>query len=89
MDSDSELSKKVSLAIEKGGKKSGSTIDPDFYSSRNLEEKKKGIEAKFSQNEELKKILLMTKMAKLVHFKRGIPPETDIELMEIRKKISK
>ena len=89
LDSNSELSKKVSLAIEKGGKKSGSTIDPDFYSSRNLEEKKKAIEEKFSQNEELKKILLMTKMAKLVHFKRGSPPETDIELMEIRKKILK
>lgn len=89
LDSNSELSKKVSLAIEKGGKKSGSSIDPDFYASRNLEEKKNAIEAKFSQNEELKKILLMTKNAKLVHFERGNPPETDIELMEIRKKIAK
>jgi predicted NAD-dependent protein-ADP-ribosyltransferase YbiA (DUF1768 family) len=88
LDSDSELSKKVSLAIEKGGKKSGSAIDPDFYSSRNLEEKKKAIEAKFTQNDDLKQLLLMTVPAKLVHFKRGNAPETDIELMEIRKKIS-
>ena len=76
------------MAIEKGGKKSGSAIDPDFYSSRNLEEKKKAIEAKFTQNDDLKQLLLMTVPAKLVHFKRGNAPETDIELMEIRKKIS-
>ena len=88
LDSDSDLSKKVSLAIEKGGKKNGTNIDPDFYSNRNLEEKKKAIEAKFTQNEELKRLLIMTNPAKLVHFKRGNSPETDIELMEIRKKIT-
>jgi predicted NAD-dependent protein-ADP-ribosyltransferase YbiA (DUF1768 family) len=88
LDSDSDISKKVSLAIENGKKNESKRIDPDFYGERSLEEKKKAIEAKFSQHEELKKMLLSTAPAKLVHFKRGSSPETDVELMEIRRKLA-
>lgn len=84
LDSDSDISKKP---VEKEKRNNSLRIDPDFYSERNLEEKKKAIEAKFTQHEELHNLLIKTAPAKLVHFKRGNSPETDIELMEVRKKM--
>ena len=36
-------------------------------------------------DEELKKLLLATKQAKLVHFQRGSPPVVFTELMEVRR----
>jgi len=86
LDSDSDISKKP---LEKGKKSSSMRIDPDFYSERNLEEKKKAIEAKFSQHEELRNLLVQTSPAKLVHFQRGNSPEPDVELMEVRQKLEK
>ncbi len=45
--------------------------------------------AKFTQNEDLKKLLRATKKAKLVHYVgRGKPVEVFNNLMEIRKEIS-
>lgn len=43
--------------------------------------------AKFSQHEELKKLLLATKQGKLVHFQRGSPPVVFTELMEVRREL--
>lgn len=102
LDSGSDISKDLELARAAGGK-SGKlkdrvlrekriTIDPDFYevgvNSRSKLERKTALEAKFSQNLDLKTALLETKEAKLVHFMRGKEPETDDLLMTVRKELS-
>lgn len=102
LDSGSDISKDLELARAAGGK-SGKlkdrvlrekriTIDPDFYevgmNSRSKLERKTALEAKFSQNLDLKTALLETKQAKLVHFLRGKEPETDELLMTVRKELS-
>lgn len=43
---------------------------------------------KFTQNDNLRKTLLATKNAKLVHFSRGSEPIVFNNLMEIRKELS-
>jgi predicted NAD-dependent protein-ADP-ribosyltransferase YbiA (DUF1768 family) len=52
------------------------------------EVRKIAVAAKFSQNEDVKQVLLATKKAKLVHFVRGVAGNTvDIPLMELRSKL--
>ena len=95
LDSDSEISKDVSLAREAGSKSSTKLrpsnikIDPDFYGGRNLLEREKAIYAKFTQNLDLKNILLATKQAKLMKYISKSPPEVDVVLMRVRNKIQK
>ena len=48
----------------------------------------KGLEAKFTQNLDLKRVLLETKDAKLVEFKRRDVPSVDTALMQIRKQLN-
>jgi len=60
-------------------------IDPDFYGPRRLEERRKALYAKFSQNEDLKNVLLNTNRAKLMMFVQKKEAVVDTELMIVRK----
>jgi predicted NAD-dependent protein-ADP-ribosyltransferase YbiA (DUF1768 family) len=98
LDSDSEMSKDISLARIAGGKTGKSkdnvlrdkhiTIDSDFYevseNPRNKMERTVALIAKFNQNLDLKQALLETKRAKLLHFIRGKEPDVDTALMKLR-----
>jgi predicted NAD-dependent protein-ADP-ribosyltransferase YbiA (DUF1768 family) len=100
-DASSEIAKDVALAkaagsqkgVFKKGKKeipfrpSDIRIDPDFYGSRQKEEREKALYAKFSQNEELKHILLFTKNAVLRKYIPKRKAETDHSLMTVRQRI--
>ena len=100
-DINSDIATDVVIARVAGGK-SGKTkdrilrdksirIDSDFFeigvNTRSEEERKSAINAKFTQNLDLKNMLLETKNAKLVHFVRGREPETDNLLMNLRKEL--
>jgi len=93
----SDFSKDVEIAHAAGSKTgkyktkilrpSTVKIDPDFYGGRNQEEREQALFAKFSQNEDLKKILLSTKNAKLIKYVAKSEPEKDCLLMKVRKSI--
>ena len=97
LDSNSELSKNPLMAKSAGGKTGkfkgklirpkNITADDDFFKGRGDKEMEDAMYAKFSQNEELKKVLLATKRAKLIHFTRGSPPVTFNNLMRVRQKL--
>jgi len=102
LDSDSEISKDLTLARIAGGKtgkhkdnvlrEKKIVIDSDFYEvgvhPRHREERFNAIDAKFKQNLDLQQILKETKRAKLTHFIRGREPEVDIQLMKIRRELN-
>ena len=99
LDSGTDLSKDPVLA-KAAGNKTGKlkkellrpievTIDPDFYGKRNKQEIFAAQYAKFTQNEELKQLLLKTNNAKLSHYVQGSPPEIFDSLMLIRDKIKR
>ena len=97
LDSGSDLSKDPMMAKAAGGK-SGKykgellrpvevTVDSDFSDKRQKKEIYAAQYAKFTQNEDLKKMLLATGDAKLTHFLKGKEPIVFDELMLIRDKI--
>src|ERR1019366_5889000 len=95
IDSGSEISQDPALAKSAGGK-SGVTkgrrlrpeavlIDPDFFTGREHTEMFNAMYAKFSQNENLKNILLATNNATLIHGTgRGAVSQPIPELMKVR-----
>lgn len=97
LDSGTDLSKDPVLAKAAGGK-SGKfkgdllrpievTVDSDFFGKRYKKEMYNAQYAKFTQNADLKKLLLDTNDAKLTHHSRGAPPVVFNDLMLIRDKI--
>jgi predicted NAD-dependent protein-ADP-ribosyltransferase YbiA (DUF1768 family) len=98
LDSNTALSKDAAMAKAAGGKTGkfkGVQLRPfevkpdsDFFSNRYKKEMYDAQYAKFSQNEDLKHLLLSTNDAKLVHFVRGKKPIVFNELMIIRNKLN-
>ena len=99
LDSRSEISSDPVLA-KAAGSKSGKlnhssiirpsrmTIDPDFFNhGRSEREMENAMFAKFSQNKNLKDLLIATRNAKLVHYQRGARPEIYHHLMRVRHKL--
>ena len=94
LDSDSEISKNIEMAqaaASKSGKFKGNLlrnkeikIDEDYYKGLNEKAQMDAQMAKFTQIPEMKKILLATKDAKLLHFKKASEPEIMNSLMIIR-----
>jgi hypothetical protein len=60
------------------------SIDPDFYRGRNIVERQKAIDSKFTQNSHLREILLNTKNAQLNHYIGNKKPEIAVALMKTR-----
>ena len=91
LDSNSELSKDPILAKEAGTESSKTrpkniTIDPNFNKNKDtiLEE---ALFAKFTQNDELKKVIMSTKNAKLKIYQLGNKALISDNLMKVRSKI--
>jgi predicted NAD-dependent protein-ADP-ribosyltransferase YbiA (DUF1768 family) len=99
IDSGTDLSKDPNLAKAAGsktGKLKGELlrpievqIDPNFYSKSCKQEMYRAQYAKFTQHEDLKKLLLATQNAKLEHFQKGKTPEIVEDLMLIREKLKR
>ena len=60
-------------------------IDPDYFLGRKEKEREEALRAKFTQNEDLKQLLLATRDATLKKMIRRKPAEPDVMLMNLRK----
>lgn len=98
LSSETDISKDLTMAraaASKSGKLKETVLRPknikpdlDYEDKeRNKMERKTALTAKFSQNQDLLKVLKETKNAKLVHFLRGQPSMTDELLMQVRSEI--
>jgi predicted NAD-dependent protein-ADP-ribosyltransferase YbiA (DUF1768 family) len=73
-------------AIKDSDKFKDAKIDAD-YGTREEKEREDAQYAKYSQNSYLKDMLLNTRNAKLVHFRRGKPAVVCNELMRVRHRL--
>lgn len=103
LDSGTELSQNPDMAKAAGGKlgkfrkaneiiqlrPKSVLVDEDFFEMKADKEMMEAQKAKFSQNNDLKELLLATKNAKLVQHKRGQSPEVMDSLMIVREKLSR
>ena len=99
LDSGTDLSKDATMSKSAGGKTGKFkgklirpievTIDPDFFGKRHKQEMYAAQYAKFTQDDDLKKLLSATGNAKLTHHSRGSPPILFEDLMIIRDKIKR
>ena len=98
LDSGTALSKDPAMAKGAGGKTGkylkeqirpkNISADEDFFGKkRGVKEMEAAQFAKFSQNVDLKNLLLKTHKAKLQHFARGSPPIVFYDLMIVRQKL--
>lgn len=99
LESGTPLSKSAELARDAGSKKGINketkelirpvevSIDPEFDDKVGEKALKHALYAKFSQNEDLRQMLLATRNAKLVYCKKCKEPKLSEELIEIRNKI--
>ena len=85
LDSDSDLSKSPTLA-KSAAKDDKFKPDAD-YGAREEKEREDAQYAKYNQNSYLTDMLLNTRNAKLVHFRRGKPPAVCTELMRVRHRL--
>ena len=98
LDSGTEMSKDAAMAKSAGGKTGKYKgellrpreveIDADFFGKRDQKSLKEAQYAKFSQNADLKELLVASKKAKLMSHIRGKEPVTMDSLMEIRSDLS-
>ena len=86
LDSESDLSKNPTLAKSNDDKHKDIKPDADF-NLREEKEREDAQHAKYSQNSYLTDMLLNTRNAKLVHFRRGKPPAVCNELMRVRHRL--
>jgi len=86
LDSDSELSKSAAFKDKDKDKDKDIQLDADF-GTREEKEREDAQYAKYSQNSYLADMLLNTRNAKLVQFRRGKPPVVCNELMRVRHRL--
>jgi predicted NAD-dependent protein-ADP-ribosyltransferase YbiA (DUF1768 family) len=93
-ESGTPLSKDAALAIAAGSQKGqykNKLIRPNdiHVSKKTFKDYRQCLLAKFEQNSELEDVLLSTKNAKLVYFKKGKPPKIADDLMVVRNILQK
>ena len=94
LDSGTNISKDVDIAKAAGGKTGKYKdelirpvqveIDPDFFDTRDKEEILTAQTAKYTMNDDYKRLILATKLAKLMEYKKRSPAIIDDDLMTIR-----
>jgi len=89
LDSNSVISTDLKKAKKEAAKNEKSKRDPNFYNGAHKTARKAAVTAKFEQNENLRRMLLNTKTAKLVLYESGKKSDPDMILMEVRDELKK